>query len=1212
MVEAHDDVTAPRDLKHALSGRYEVEREIGRGGSATVYLARDEKHRRRVALKVLDPDVGVALGADRFVGEIRVTANLQHPNILPLFDSGEANGALFYVMPFVEGESLRARIQREGALAIDEAVQIARAVALAIDYAHRQGIIHRDIKPENVMFSDGVPIVADFGIAKAIAAARGESGAAEGLTMVGMSLGTPAYMSPEQAMGEAEIDGRSDVYALGCLLYEMLTGTLPFDGPTSHAIIAKHIMTPVPSVRTTREAVPPMIDAAIARAMAKDRAMRFPTAADFASALVSAPAVEPRPDYSQATEPLARTSAPIVGRRKELADLFARLDAMAEGRGGLVLIGGEPGVGKTRLTEAVLVEARRRGFFCTLGHCYEMEGAPPYLPMVEQVEYAMRVAPPGRSRAALGESAPEIARVVPSLRQLFPDIGPPLDLPSDQQRHYLFTRFREYLERSASHVPLVLLFDDLHWADDSTLLLLEHFAQHAPHMRMLMLGTYRDVDLDVGRPFAKSLERMTRQRIADRITLRRMPEDDVVELLASLGAPNPPPALVDAIYHETEGNPFFIEEVFRHLRDDGRLLDADGRWLPDIDIAELEVPEGVKLVIGRRLERAGDACRDVLTAAAVIGPRFDLRLLQAVSETPEDDILDALETAERAGLILAPHSRRETRYAFSHELIRQTLLSSLSMPRRQRRHQKTADALERVFAGRVEERVAELAYHLFQAGAAVDIDRTATALLAAARQALTAGAFAEASAHVDRALSIIEEDSTDVVAELKFVRAESFRGMGRWSEAIREYDEVLPRLYRLANPEIAGAAAADLVSMLAWVEGNHPRMLELLLDTLQALPALSKRRRSLLLARAGGSTAIIDSLDAGLALIDQAVALAEESGDPAALADVVMVRGGVLYNFARGDGCIREMSRARPIAIALNRRWELATILSFLGRSLSLAGRFAESHDVSGEARKMSEDIGHIGGAALGGLDLAHQAWIQTADIDAFEARALALLPKQAPPILHENAKWAQAVIRFERDVDADPARDLVGGEDRARVPQWQDLLWTARMSIDAYCVPERARETWRRHGHLIPRDDRPMFGGRRSLLSHVVEALAVLGEDADAASLYVPVRALMADGTLLTPDGVVEMGAAIAAACAEHWEVADGHFSSALATAERLPHIVAQCEVRRWYAWMLRRRMERGDAERADVLLREALAIAERSRLPRRVRMCRTAESKA
>ena len=394
-------------FRAALAERYIVDREIGRGGTATVYLARDLRHHRHVALKVLDPDVGAALGADRFLGEIRVTAGLQHPNILPLFDSGEIDGTLFYVMPFVEGEALRARLERDGAFATDHAVRLIGSICGAIDYAHRHGVVHRDIKPENILMSDGVPIVADFGIAKAIAASHRTTSA---LTQVGMSLGTPAYMSPEQAMGEPNVDGRSDVYALGCLLYEMLVGLPPFDGPTAHSVIAQHIMTPVPSVRGARESVSPVIDAAITRAMAKEPDARFATPSEFAAALVAVPPVEPRPDYSQVTEPLTRTDEPLVGRRKELAHLIARLDAMEHGRGGLVLIGGEPGVGKTRLTEELLLEARRRGHFCVVGHCYEMEGAPPYLPFVEQVDFASRVAPPGRLRAALGNGAAEIGR----------------------------------------------------------------------------------------------------------------------------------------------------------------------------------------------------------------------------------------------------------------------------------------------------------------------------------------------------------------------------------------------------------------------------------------------------------------------------------------------------------------------------------------------------------------------------------------------------------------------------------------------------------------------------------------------------------------------------------------------------------------------------------------------------------------------------------
>ena len=297
-------------LTDSLAGRYALERELGRGGMATVYLARDLKHDRNVAVKVLDPELGVALGTGRFLAEIRVTANLQHPNVLPLFDSGEANGLLYYVMPFVAGESLRAKLDREKQLSVDEAIRIVSAIASGLDYAHRHGIVHRDVKPENVLLSDGVPMVADFGIAKAVSTS---------LTQVGLALGTPAYMSPEQAMGEA-VDGRTDVYALGCMLYEMLSGEVPFTGPSAQSVIAKHLTTPVPSIRATRDDIPASVDATIMQSMAKEPVERFTNPAAFAAALVSAPLVEPMPDYSRVEEPVTRSTSPVAGRRKEVAN----------------------------------------------------------------------------------------------------------------------------------------------------------------------------------------------------------------------------------------------------------------------------------------------------------------------------------------------------------------------------------------------------------------------------------------------------------------------------------------------------------------------------------------------------------------------------------------------------------------------------------------------------------------------------------------------------------------------------------------------------------------------------------------------------------------------------------------------------------------------------------------------------------------------------
>jgi eukaryotic-like serine/threonine-protein kinase len=292
-------VHTTEQLNSALIGRYRIERRIGAGGMATVYLARDMKHDRDVALKVLNPELGAVLGVDRFLSEIRVTANLQHPNLLPLFDSGEADGLLFYVMPYVAGESLRAKLDREKQLPIDEAIRIAVGIANALDYAHRQGVIHRDLKPENILLQEGQPLIADFGIALAVSNAGGAR-----VTQTGLSLGTPQYMSPEQATGDRTIDGRSDIYSLGAALYEMLTGEAPHTGTTAQAIIARVLTERPRAVHVARPNVPAYLEVAIDRALEKLPADRFATATEFAAALQSRHA---------STE--ARHTTPVIAAR---------------------------------------------------------------------------------------------------------------------------------------------------------------------------------------------------------------------------------------------------------------------------------------------------------------------------------------------------------------------------------------------------------------------------------------------------------------------------------------------------------------------------------------------------------------------------------------------------------------------------------------------------------------------------------------------------------------------------------------------------------------------------------------------------------------------------------------------------------------------------------------------------------------------------------
>ncbi len=269
-------------LSTALADRYAVKRELGQGGMAIVYLADDLKHGRKVAIKVLRPELAAALGPERFLREIEIAAGLHHPHVLPLYDSGEADGFLYYVMPLAEGESLRDRLSRENQLPLDDALKIARDVADALSYAHSRGVVHRDIKPDNILLESGHAVVTDFGIARAIDEAGGEK-----LTQTGLAIGTLSYMSPEQATGQTVLDGRSDVYALGCVLYEMLVGEPPYTGPTPQAIIAKRFSDPIPSARRIRQAIPETIDTAIHKALESAPADRFATALEFSEALLA-------------------------------------------------------------------------------------------------------------------------------------------------------------------------------------------------------------------------------------------------------------------------------------------------------------------------------------------------------------------------------------------------------------------------------------------------------------------------------------------------------------------------------------------------------------------------------------------------------------------------------------------------------------------------------------------------------------------------------------------------------------------------------------------------------------------------------------------------------------------------------------------------------------------------------------------------------------
>ena len=499
--------------------------------------------------------------------------------------------------------------------------------------------------------------------------------------------------------------------------------------------------------------------------------------------------------------------------------------------GGVALIAGEAGLGKTRLVDEIAAEARAHGMFVVRGHCYDMEGAPPYVPFVEAIEYGLAVTARHVFRAAMGDAGPEIARFVPKVRVAFPDLPPPLALPSDQARHYMFESVCDFFEHAAAIQPMLIALEDLHWADKSTTELLESVARRIERAALLVIGTYRDVDLGPKDPFMTGIERLSRLKMVSRIVLKRLSAGEVADILRGLSGREPPERLVQLIYTETEGVPLFVEEVYRHLAEENRLTDAAGNWFHQVEIGEVEVPETVRLVLGRRIDRISGTAQRIMTIASCIGRAFTFEFLTALAEETEEDLLDALEEAERSRLVLAEEGR-QPRFVFAHEQIRQTLLGRLSFVRRQRLHGRVADTLERLHARHLDEYVSELAYHLVQAGAR---ERAAKYLHQAGTSAAARLATPEALALFSKAAELAGPGVTRRAA-LR-ARGELLLGYFRGSEATVDLEMAMREAAE------AGAIAEEMEALLRLGRAYYVVGLDYSPAIEQSLNALERARQ---------------------------------------------------------------------------------------------------------------------------------------------------------------------------------------------------------------------------------------------------------------------------------------------------------------------------------------------------------------------------------
>lgn len=807
-----------------LARRYRVDEKLGEGGMGVVYKAHDTLLDRAVAIKALSPYVLGDEGLKRLLREAQSAAKLTHPNIVATYDVIEEGDTRLIVMEYVAGQTLVERLPLPWA----DAVQIAGQVCRALQYAHVRGIVHRDIKPENIVITaDGTAKVMDFGLARSEGRSR--------LTQTGMIVGTVAYMAPEQAVS-GQVDARTDLYGLGCVMYQMATGRPPFEADDPISVISMHVNVPPVAPRFHNPEIPAALESIILRLLAKDPTERYASADELGRILQTAlapleaapegAAIEPQLAAPSLLEMMARGR--LVNREEELASLKGSLESMLSGRGHLVLVAGEPGIGKTRLAHELLVFARLRGCLALVGRCYEQEVAIPYLPLTEALRALVREIADDQIESVVGSSAAELVKVVPELGQRIRDLHPSPALEPDQERLRLYEHILAFLAATARIRPLVFLLDDLHWADAATLNLLRHLTRNIRSDRILLVGTYRDVELDRSHPLAPILRELNRERLYARVLVRRLTPEHVAEMIRAILQTRDPVSAEfrDLIYTETEGNPFFVEEILKHLVEVGALYITEGRWERK-DIREIDIPQSVREVIGRRLERLSPECVEVLTVASAIGREFEFEVLGAAiaadGEGAEERpriaaLLDLLEEGLESQLITEERVEEGVRYNFAHALVRETLYDDLSLRRKMLLHERIGEALERVYPNALEAHAADLAHHFSQVGRS-QAEKVTRYALQAAENATRIYAYDEAIAYYRTAVEVLPSgDARRTEINDRIGRA--LMAQGKWAEAAA----MLERSFREYSDrgETAGILQISLDLALAYRQVPEP------------------------------------------------------------------------------------------------------------------------------------------------------------------------------------------------------------------------------------------------------------------------------------------------------------------------------------------------------------------------------------------------------
>lgn len=863
-------------LNTLLNDRYRIEAEVGRGGMGVVYRAWDTLLDRNVAVKLLHSSNLGTEGRARLLHEAQAAARLNHPNIITIYDAGELEGASYIIMELLDGESLYDRRPQT----LPEILKVARQICTALEHAHAHGIIHRDLKPENVIITrDGTAKLTDFGLARSMASR---------ITIEGTIMGTVYYLPPEQALGKA-IDGRADLYSFGVMLYELVTSQLPFNADDPLAVISQHLHAPPVPPRSYNNNIPPLLDRLIMQLLQKNPEDRPASAAEtkqiLAQVLRAPIAAAANGEVKLPPSPLEQLAlGRLVGRDRELAEAKAlwKQATLTPGGQHVLFISGEPGVGKTPLMREIKALAEVSGAIVLEAECYT-GGSAPYAPVTQMMRAALAQrstrAPAGKSAAALPSFSnhvlADLIMLAPDLQIFYPDVppNPSYDARSDQQR--LFESITTVCAALVECAPLMLVMEDVHWADSGSLDVARYVARRCRlnKLPVLIVMTYRDVELDAACCLDDILYDLTRERLAFRLKLNRFDREQTRALLDVMFQEKISDEFLDAIYRETDGNQFFVEELCKALVADGQLYRRDGRWQRP-NMGELQLPQSVRGAIQARVGRLPDAAQEALRWAAVIGREFDFGTLKWASEMEEETLIDALEMAERAQLIseLKPDRYARVRagaetFAFAHALTVTALRESMSAIRRRRLHRQVANALAQQYPDNYE----ALAYHYAEAG---DIENARRYYLKAGDRALAVYTNQEAERHYRTALELSESEGDE--AELRGRLGEALFNQNRYGDAIAVWLQAIT-VYRAQAAHDQVARLYARAGRAAWYNGETPRGLALCREGMAAVPAETETPGLAVLLHETGRACFFNGLpDEALMFCQQAMTLAKK------------------------------------------------------------------------------------------------------------------------------------------------------------------------------------------------------------------------------------------------------------------------------------------------------------------------------------------------